>query len=111
MNINWIISRLECKTNENGLSNVVYKIHWKCVATQTSNEIIYSSEIGGPLEISSPDPNNFTVYESLTKEQIISWITGTLGTQGTQEVYDYLQNGLNEQINPSIVSLEPPFEN
>jgi hypothetical protein len=111
MDTNWIISRLECKTLENGLTNVVYKIYWKCVATQTSNETTYLSEMGGFLKISPPDPNNFTMYESLTKEQIVSWITDTLGTQGTQEVYDYLQNNLNEQINPTIISLEPPFEN
>jgi len=111
MNIDWIILGLECKTNENGLSNVVYKIHWKCIASQTLNEITYSSEICRPITISSPDPGNFTIYESLTKEQIVSWITGALGTQGTQEVYNYLQNNLNEQINPTIVYLEPPFEN
>jgi hypothetical protein len=111
MDINWTILSLECKTSENGLTNVVHKIHWKCIATEISKGITYSSEIGGPLEIGSPNPNNFTVYESLTKEQVITWVTDTLGIQGTQEVYDYLQNGLNEQINPSIVSLQPPFEN
>lgn len=111
MNINWIILKLECKTSEKGLSNVVSKIHWKCIATETYNGTTFSSEIGGPLEISSPDPDNFTIYESLTKEQIVSWITDTLGIKGTQEVYDYLQNNLNEQINPTIVVLEPPFIN
>jgi hypothetical protein len=111
MEINWNILKLECKTSENGLYNVVYRIHWKCIASQTSNEITYSSEISRPITISSPDPDNFTVYESLTKEQIVSWIKNTLGTQGTQEVYNYLQNSINEQINPTIVYLEPPFEN
>jgi hypothetical protein len=111
MDMNWTILRLECKTLENGLSNVVYKIHWKCIATETINNITYTSEMQGPLEISSPNPNDFTPYESLTKEQIISWVTDTLGTQGTQEVYDYLQNNINEQINPTVVILDPPFNN
>jgi len=111
MNIDWIILGLECKTNENGLSNVVYKIHWKCIASQTLDGITYLSEINRPITISSPNPDDFIAYEFLTKEQIVSWIMGALGTQGTQEMYNYLQNNLNEQINPTIVYLEPPFEN
>lgn len=111
MDINWTILSLECKTSENGLTNVVHKIHWKCIATEISNEITYSSEISGPLEIGSPDPNNFTAYDSLTKEQVITWVTDTFGVKGTQEIYDFLQNNINEQINPTIVVLNPPFEN
>jgi hypothetical protein len=111
MDMNWTILRLECKTSENGLTNVVHKIHWKCIATEISNGITYSSEISGPLEIGPPDPNNFTIFESLTKEQVITWVNDTFGTKGIQEIYDFLQNNLNEQINPTIVSLEPPFEN
>lgn len=111
MNIDWIILNLECKTLENGLSNVVSRINLKCVGTMTHNGEEYITELSGPLDVPSPDPNNFIPYESLTKEQVISWITGIMGEQSLQEIYDRLQNNLNEQISPTIVSLEPPFEN
>ena len=111
MDINWIILSLECKTNENGLTNVVYKVYWKCIATLIDRETEYTAEMHGPLVISSPDPNNFIPYESLTKEQVVTWVKDEFGVEKTQEIYDYLQNNINEQINPTIVSLEPPFEN
>lgn len=110
MNTNWSILRLECKTLENGLSNVVSKVHWKCIATEVVNEITYSTEMYAPLDIPSPDPNNFTQYEFLTEEQVITWVKDTFGVVGVQEIYDFLQNNLNEQINPTIISLTPPWE-
>jgi hypothetical protein len=111
MNIDWIILNLECKTLENGLSNVVSRINIKLVATKTYNGEEYITQLIGPLDIPPPDNANFTPYESLTKEQVINWITNTIGEQPLQKIYDRLQNILNEQINPTIVSLEPPFEN
>ncbi len=34
-----------------------------------------------------------------------------VNSKGTQEIYDFLENNLNEQINPTTVVLSPPFEN
>lgn len=110
MNINWTISRLECKTLENGLSNVVYKVHWKCIATEVANGNTFSAEMYAPLNLPSPDPNNFITYNSLTKEQVLNWVKEVFGDKGVQEIYDFLQNDLNEQINPTIISLTPPWE-
>jgi hypothetical protein len=110
MNINWKILQLECKTSENGLTNVVYKVHWKCIAMETINEIQYISEMQGPLNIQSPDPSNFTPYESLTEEQVITWVQDTFGDIYTQEIYDSLQEDLNEQISPTKLYLTPPWE-
>ena len=110
MEINWTISSLECKTNENGLSNVVYKAHWKCTAIEIIEEIEYSFQLQGSLILPSPNPNSFTLYESLTEEQVITWVKDTFGVVGVQEIYDLLQNNINEQINPTIISLTPPWE-
>jgi len=111
MDINWTILSLECKTNENGLTNVVYKVYWKCIATLIDRETEYTAEMHGPLVISPPDPNNFIPYESLTKEQVVTWVKDEFGVEKTQEIYDFLQNNINEQINPTTVVLAPPFEN
>jgi hypothetical protein len=110
MEINWTISSLECKTNENGLTNVVYKVYWKCIVTETIGETTYSSEMSASLNIPSPNPDNFIQYESLTEEQVITWVKDTFGVVGVQEIYDLLQNNINEQINPTIISLTPPWE-
>jgi len=111
MEINWIISSLECKTSENGLSKVVSRIQWRCEALTIYEEKEYITEVYGPADMLPPDPNNFIPYESLTKEQVVQWLTDTMGESVVQEIYSRLQNNLNEQINPTIVYLDPPFEN
>ena len=111
MNTNWSILSLECKTSENGLSNVVYKVYWKCTLTEIIGEKTYSSEISSCSIIPSPDVNNFTQYELLTKEQVITWVLDTIGNQNLQEFYKLLQNDLNEQISPTVINLTPPWNN
>jgi hypothetical protein len=111
MDINWNILNLECKTSENGLSKVVSRIQWSCIATTTHEEKEYTTEIHGPVELSSPDPNNFVAYESLTKEQVVEWLLEALGEKPLQEITAQLQSNLDEQINPTTVNLKPPFEN
>jgi hypothetical protein len=111
MEINWNILNLECKTSENGLSKVVSRIFFKCTATITFEGKDYLSEIQGPADLPSPNPNDFTPYESLTKEQVMSWLLESLGERCIQETIDQLQYRLNEQINPTTVILNPPFEN
>lgn len=111
MKINWIISSLECKTLENGLPKVVSRIQWRCEASTTHEGKEYITELYGPADMPSPDPNNFTPYENLTKEQVVQWLTDTMGEYVVQEIYNRLQNNLNELISPTIVYLNPPFEN
>lgn len=111
MDLNWNISKLECKTSENGLINIIHKIHWSCIATSSSNDILYSTEVYGSTILSSPDPNNFVSYESVTKEKVVEWLLEALGEKPLQEITAQLQSNLNEQINPSIVSLNLPWDN
>lgn len=110
MDINWNILQLECKTLENGLSKVVSRIQWSCIATTTYEEKLYTTEIYGPVDLASPDPNNFIAYESLTKEQVVEWLLEALGEKPLQEITTQLQSNLDEQINPTILSLTPPWE-
>ena len=109
MKINWNISKLECKTSENGLYNVVYKVHWICTTSTNNNGIEYTTEINSSTNLPSPDTNNFIPYESLTKERVIDWLLDTLTESDIQKIQEILQYNLDEQINPSIVSLNLPW--
>lgn len=111
MDINWNILKLECKTLENGLTNIVFKIHWTYKLSTIVNEQEYSSSKSLVTELSSPDPNNFTLYESLTKEQVIGWIEREVGVTSMESLYNELESNINQQINPVVLVLNPPFEN
>lgn len=110
MDINWNIKKIECKISENGLSNIVYKVYWECIITEIINEQTHYSGASASTNLSSPDPDNFISYESLTEEQVVVWLLDAIGDSSVQELYNDLIKKLNEQINPTIVSLALPWE-
>ena len=109
MNIDWNILKLECKTSENGLTNIVQRIQWNYKVTETVNGQEYSSEINGSLDLPSPSQESFIPFESLTKEQVVNWIELTMGSEYLTELTNYLLNQINEKVSPTVVYLDPPF--
>jgi hypothetical protein len=47
-------------------------------------------------------------YENLTKEQVVSWLEGTLDVEHLKENLAYQ---IDLQINPIVATLNPPFGN
>lgn len=105
----WIIDKLECKTYDNGLTNVVQKILWVYRFTETIDGKDYSSQLLGQSELPNPNLGSFTQFEDLTKEQVESWIVTTISPEYLQVVEEALYKDINERISPSIVELDPPF--
>lgn len=99
MEYTWIISALDCKVSENGLTNVVSTIHWRYRGTD-EDEISY--ETYGAQPMSAPDPTSFVPYEDVTEVMVIDWLENTLEVET-------LQSQINSQIdlikNPVIVTL------
>lgn len=102
---NWIISALDCKVNEDNLQDVVYTVHWRYNAT---NEDGITAEIYGAQNIDSPNPEDFTPYNEITKEQVIGWLEATIDVQ---KMKDNLDKQINLIVNPVNVTLPLPFEN
>jgi beta-glucanase (GH16 family) len=102
---NWTISALDCKVDENNLKDVIQTIHWRYRAT---NENDITAETYGAQVVGSPNPEDFTPYNEITKEQIVSWLEASMDVE---EMKDNLDNQINLIINPVNVVLPPPFEN
>lgn len=105
----WIITKLKCKTNDGGLTNVVQRIKWRYKFTETVNGKVYETELYGSLDLPEPDPNSFTLFNDLTKQQVEEWIILNMGDGYIQYLEQQLQSNLNELIYPTIVLLDPPF--
>ena len=105
----WIIDKLECKTSDNGLTNVVQKIFWMYRFTETINGEEYSSELNGQSELPNPNLGSFTQFENLTREQVEGWIVTTIDPEYLQVLEDALYKNISELVNPPIVTLPPPF--
>jgi len=79
-NYNWTISALDCKVNENGLSNVIESIHWRY-----GNQMV---DTYGVISLPAPSPESFTDFDSITKEMVITWLDSIFSKKNPIETTD-----------------------
>jgi len=115
-NFDWIISALDCKIKVGTLEDIVDVVHWRLNA---SNEN-HTAETYGCTNMPEPSGTDFTAYENLTKEQVVSWVESILSVipESIDEVVKESQlakikASLNAdlllQANPVKVNLPLPF--
>jgi hypothetical protein len=106
----WIITKLECKVSNNTLENVVQEIFWRRRITNVVDEIEYSADwAGNAIQLPEPNQQAFTEFNNLTREQVESWIEAALGQDVIAAIDNKLIAELEERIQPTIISLDPPF--
>jgi hypothetical protein len=117
-NYKWIISAMDCRIHEETLQNVVLLVQWRLQATNGN----YFTETYGCTRVPKPSPEDFTPYEELTKEQVVSWLIAILSVVPEpadgiiqQSELEKIEEGLNAnlflQMHPIEVTLPLPFEN
>lgn len=102
---NWTINMLECVPDANGLQNIVQTIHWKL----SGDDSVNSTSIQKVTTITPPTPGSFIQYSSLTEEQVITWLTDTLGEQGVAEAKASIDTLLDLISNPPVITPELPW--
>lgn len=98
----WTIVSMTVKTQEAGLSDVVYMVNWLAVDSDGINE----ARNGGDIELPAPK-GAFIPYGQLTEQQVLEWVWAALG----DETRYAIEADLNFQIlymqQPPVVS--PPL--
>jgi hypothetical protein len=105
----WIIENFEVQ-NSDTLENIATKIKWRYVAYISDNMEVGSEH--DTLLLDEPDLQNFTQFEELTEEIVISWLQTKLSVQDLQTAIEmrYHQNNNileDEQVNKNITL--PPW--
>ena len=103
INYQWTISALDCKVKEEDLNDVVYTVHWRYRGT---NENGITAETYGAQSVGTPDPDDFTPYDEITKEQVVSWLEASMDVDAMDV---NLANQINLIINPVDVTLPLPW--
>jgi hypothetical protein len=117
-NYEWIISATPCKVKEGDLEKVVNVVHWRLKASNGN----YVAETYGATSVLEPTGTDFTPYEQLTKNQVVSWVVDILSVvpepiDGIEQKsqLDIFKENLNKnlelQANPVELNLPLPFEN
>jgi hypothetical protein len=67
--ITWVISALDCAPSENGYTNVVRTVHWRCNGEDTGDTgTVYST-----CQLPAPE-SSFIAYDDLTVNTVLGWI-------------------------------------
>jgi len=100
---NWVISQLDAYPQHEGHTDVVFVIHWRRQATDgTHNADIYGSQ-AVTLDAEAP----FTPYADLTFDQVVGWLEDAMGAETLAAQIVALDQQIENQINPPVVS--PPL--
>ena len=99
----WSISKLDCAPAENGLTNIVKVIHWGLTGVDENG---ISASMSNSYPLSTPSPEGFADYSTLTQETVISWLESNLDVG---YIKSRLSNEIASQYNPPITSLPLPW--
>jgi hypothetical protein len=105
----WTINKLDVRPSENGLTDVVYNIHWtyKAVSDQLDSEgNVYSTSLIGTSPVGEPDANNFTNFDDLTQVQVEEWLTAD---QSIANIQDAADAQLEQIITPVSITKDIPW--
>ena len=99
----WSISKLDCAPAENGLTNIIKVIHWGLTGVDENG---ISSSMSNSYPLSTPSPEGFADYSTLTQETVIGWLESNLDVGYIKSI---LSNEIASQYNPPITSLPLPW--
>lgn len=105
--ISWNIAAMDCHTNYEGLTNVVYNVHWTCQGTQQVENVTYSAQSYGTSAVQFDSEASYTSFQELTKEQVLAWIWAS--NLNKDDVEAGLQAQIDIKINPPTVTLPAPW--
>ena len=87
--------------SEDGLTNVINNLHWRCDAAESSGGKDYTAGSYGSQGLAAPDPSTFTAYDSVTEADCISWLKAEMGDDAVTALEAGLQAQIDLEITPT----------
>lgn len=99
--ITWTIPQTDFVLSEDGLTNVINNLHWRCDAAESSGGKDYAAGSYGTQGLPAPDPNSFTAYDSVSMANCIAWLKAAMGDDAVAALEAGLQANIDLQITPT----------
>jgi len=74
---NWNVEQMDTYPEKDGLTDVVFKVHWTLVGTEEN----YRGSVYGTVLVTLDEESIYTPYNELTQEQVVGWIKESLGAE------------------------------
>tara|TARA_R110000744_G_scaffold224915_1_gene343397 strand:- start:28 stop:360 length:333 start_codon:yes stop_codon:yes gene_type:complete len=97
----YTIPQTDFVLGEDGLTNVINNLHWRCNAAETNGGKDYIAGSYGTQGLAAPDPSAFTAYDSVTEADCIAWLKAAMGDDAVTALEDSLQANIDLQITPT----------
>jgi hypothetical protein len=101
----WDIANLERHLPDGDIcpDGAVYTIHW----TASLEEDGKTASCYGSVGLGEPDPDNFTPFSELTKEEAVNWTLAALGVDQVVSIEEALHNQIQAKLHPTSESGVP----
>ena len=101
----WDIAQLERKLpdGETCPDGAVYTAHY----TVTLEKDGETAGAYGSVGFSDPDPNNFTPFSELTKDEVVNWVIEALGPDQVVSIVEALNQQIEQKVNPTTATGTP----
>jgi hypothetical protein len=109
----WIIEQMDCYPTYESQTDVVFTVHWRCNALSDQTYVVNgqsipcSATIYATQGLTYVSGSSYTPYSQLTQDQVLEWIWSS-GVSKT-DTQTTLDNMINSQINPTVVSPALPW--
>ena len=100
---NWGIVQLDAYPEKDGLTDVVFTVHWTLNGDDGEG---HSGSAYGSVGVTL-DEGDYTPFAELTKEQVVGWVKDSLGAEQVASLEASVANQIEQQINPTVVT--PPL--
>lgn len=98
---NWQVTQMDCYPQQDGLTDVVFTVHWTCSGTDGT----YNGSVYGTCGVTLNPDEPYTAYADLTQDQVLGWIWSSGVDKDSAEAS--VQSQIDGQINPTVVT--PPL--
>ena len=104
MSFTWKIAALDYAVSQDGLSNVVTTVHWRCSKEDENGN---SGSAYGTHSLPAPDPSNFVEGDNLDEFTVLSWMTADMvakadeGENPAMAIESSVDAQIAEQANPT----------
>lgn len=100
----WNCKTVDVVLQEEGLTNVVYNVHW--IVTGTSDT--YSSTSIGTQTVTLDESTPFIPFADLTNDIVVGWTKAAMGEEQVASIESGIADAIEKEINPVTATMQLP---
>ena len=93
---NWTVSAMDYTVSQDGHTNVVNTVHWRCSKTDGDN----SGSSYGTVGLEAPS-GTFVEWDDITEATAVGWAKAALGDEQVSSIEAGIDAQIAEQANPT----------